>query len=758
MTIPPTVMASAHSTAPAQLYLQVSINGNRVPELQPFTQRADGLWASPDVLHAIGFRNAGEGRALTRLASIADTRVEYDAGHQTVAITAPLSSLDLSPTILTAAGLARPPISVGAGMLLNYDLYSTYDPRGATTLSSATELRAFSSLGMLSNTMLSTFGMNSNAAFGATGRTRNVRLDTMWTRSWPDKEISLMMGDTTTSYLSWTRATRIGGIRLGRNFALQPYKTTSPLPAFMGSATLPSSVDLYIDGIKRYNGNLPAGPFQLDGIPTVSGLGNAQVVLTDALGRRTQINIPFYASSRLLAKGLSDWSIEAGYVRKDYGLSSFSYAADPVYSGTLRYGVSNSLTVETHAESASGAGAAGVGAVATLGAAGQVSGSYALSQSGSLRGSQYGLGYQWQNRNFNFGMNTIRSDSAYRDVASANGSLPPARISESAFAGVNLRQLGTLNLSYVRTRYGSDQSNRYAGVYWSKSLGNRATLSASYNRNLNVPHDQTVFIGLSIFLDHNLSVSGSVQHANHETGYGVTARQTASGNTGWSWSAQSQQSPGGKYGYAEADYRGQYGEYRAGVITSNAHSSAYAGASGSVVLMGGGVFAGRKIYDGFAVVSTDHIPDVPVKLQNNPMGKTDSNGMLMISPLNAYQKNLIAIDPMDLPMNMKIDRVDAEVATQAGSGALVTFKIHPVRAATVILHDRAGQPLPVGMTVRLNGGASSGLIGYDGMTYLEGLQDHNSLQADVSGKICSAVFDYRRPANIAAPVGPLRCE
>src|SRR3546814_19096337 len=99
-----------------------------------------------------------------------------------------------------------------------------------------------------------------------------------------------MMGDTTTSYLAWTRATRIGGIRLGRNFALQPWKTTSPLPAFMGSATLPSAVDLYIDGIKRYNGTVTAGPFELNGLPTVTGMGHAHVVITGALGQSKIIN------------------------------------------------------------------------------------------------------------------------------------------------------------------------------------------------------------------------------------------------------------------------------------------------------------------------------------------------------------------------------------------------------------------------------------------------------------------------------------
>jgi outer membrane usher protein len=745
-----------------QLYLQVLVNGNLVSDLQPFTQRQDGLWVDPAVLRKIGFRSNAQDEGMIRLQSLADTQVNYDVANQTVAIIAPLSALNLSSTVLSVANDTPPEPSMGSGMLLNYDLYSTYDPKGSSSLSAATEVRAFNSLGVLSNTMLSTYSGSSQSSSGiAYGRSRamhTTRLDSTWTRSWPDKEISLTVGDTTTSSLSWTRPTRVGGIRLGRNFSLQPYKITSPLPEFMGTAAMPSAVDLYIDGIKRYNGSVPAGPFELNGMPTLNGMGNAQIVLTDMLGRRTQIEIPFYASSQMLAAGLLDWSVETGYVRKDYGWSSFSYGNEPMASGTLRYGASNSLTLETHAESTRGGRSAGVGAIAALGLAGQLSGSYALSQSGDLRGAQYSLGYRWRGRRFNVGANAVRADSSYRDIAWLNGASPPARASESAVMGVSLNQLGAVNLSYVKTRYPGQPANRYAGAHWSKSLGGVAMLTVSYNRNLQVPHDQSVYMGISFFLDRGLTVSASVQRSDGDLRYGAAASQTATGHTGWNWSVRGQQSSNSKYGYAEAAYRGQHGEYRAGFSESDASSSAFAGASGSVVLMGGGAFTGRKVQDGFAVVSTSGIPDVPVKLQNNPVGRTGSNGMLMISPLGAYQKNQIAIDTLSLPLNMKIDKVHAEVATPAGAGALVTFDIAPIRAAAVIVQDKAGKPLALGAAVSLNGAENASVVGYDGVVYLENLRDRNVLEVSVAGHSCTVEFDYRDGDDPAFSIGPLLCE
>lgn len=56
-------------------------------------------------------------------------------------------------------------------------------------------------------------------------------------------------------------------------------------------------------------------------------MGNAQIVLTDALGRNTTLQYSLYGSTQLLAEGLSDWSVEAGWVRKNYGYESSAMAA-----------------------------------------------------------------------------------------------------------------------------------------------------------------------------------------------------------------------------------------------------------------------------------------------------------------------------------------------------------------------------------------------------------------------------------------------
>ncbi|MGV8566355.1 hypothetical protein ACV34R_30820, partial [Pseudomonas aeruginosa] len=79
--------------------------------------------------------------------------------------------------------------------------------------------------------------------------------------------------------------------------------------------------------------------------------GEATVVTTDAQGRQVVTSLPFYVSNTLLARGLSDFDLSVGRLRDDYGLRNFSYA-DNAASGIYRYGVSDRLTLSTHAEAA----------------------------------------------------------------------------------------------------------------------------------------------------------------------------------------------------------------------------------------------------------------------------------------------------------------------------------------------------------------------------------------------------------------------
>jgi outer membrane usher protein len=344
-------------TGPAgePLYLEVFINGQptglianfvlrpeqrlaiTVTELTELRIKTDRLPVAPDGLVDLD-QCTGLNYRYNQIQQI--VRIEVtDQGRQPFVI-------DTRPHAETKAADPQTP-----GAVVNYTLFgsSSGDPRNYLTasqlqsnFSAGFDARAFSQYGVFSQSGL----VNSAIAAGA----QSVRLDSAWNYSDRDSLITYRAGDVISSGLSWTRSLRLGGMQVQRNFALRPDLVTLPMPQYSGSAALPSTVDIFVNNIKGYSGTVPAGPFQIQNLPVISGAGNQSIVVQDALGRQTVVNQPFYSSARMLAAGLFDFSVETGFARQDYGVSSNDYDKSPAATGSLRYGLNDWLTFEGHAE------------------------------------------------------------------------------------------------------------------------------------------------------------------------------------------------------------------------------------------------------------------------------------------------------------------------------------------------------------------------------------------------------------------------
>ena len=748
------------------LYLEVKLNGAD-KGLASFEYYNDQLWASKNVLQQLGFIVPPDTLEPIPLNTLSDIKIDYDARQQTVNLIAPLNMLNLATTVVNTRNSKRPQPTASPGFLLNYNLYGTQTEDNATSLSAYTELRAFNDLGVLSSTALTTgnrfAGSNTNSNSNDWD-SRTVRLDSSWSKSFPDKLLTVSAGDILTGTLSWTRSTRLGGLQFGSNFDLQPYIATTPLPSFFGSATLPSAVELYVNGLKQYSGDVPAGPFELHTAPSFSGAGNAQLVLTDALGQNTTLNFSLYDAHRLLQPGLSDWSVELGTVRQNYGLKSFDYGNDIAGFGTWRYGVSDRFTAETHAEVTEGLSNAGVGGTWLLGSKGGVLfASLAGSDSQGEGGLQYSADYSWNNSRFHIGLNATGTHGDYRDVATRYGNAPNSR-SEQLSTGYSTQSLGSFGLSYNQVAFAQQETSQFASASWRKSFGRRLSLNANYNHDIHNSANNSVSFGASLSLDHNISLNSSVQSTNERHSLITDVSQSTPNAGGIGWRAQARHSTSNNSstdGLAELNYLGPYGRLQAGISSNNDNYSTYASGTGALVMMGGGLFAARQINNGFAVVSTDGIADVPVLLQNSPIGTTNKQGLLLVTPLNAYQDNKIAINPMDLPADLHIDKVDIEATPTDRAGVLVRFGITPVRSASVLLTDNVNQPLPLGSQVQLltNKDASSAVIGFDGEVYLDTLDEHNVLKVIMpSSDSCTVSFDYHKQGDDIPLIGPLICQ
>ena len=242
-------------------------------------------------------------------------------------------------------------------MLLNYDLSVAHGGSGGPLTSGALlEAVAFSRFG---NLVSSALVLDDGARRSAT------RLDTFWRYDLPQRMETLVVGDAVGVGGGWSRPARYGGVRWGRDFGMRPGFVTLPQLTLNGEAALPSTVEVLVNNARRLSQPMPSGPFELNNVPIVTGAGEINLVVRDLLGRETVIQQSYYASPRLLAPGLSDFSFEAGWLRTGYGESS-AYG-DGFGAATWRQGLSRSLTGEAGVELQAKRRAAGVELAGLLG-------------------------------------------------------------------------------------------------------------------------------------------------------------------------------------------------------------------------------------------------------------------------------------------------------------------------------------------------------------------------------------------------------
>ncbi|MCD9098804.1 fimbria/pilus outer membrane usher protein [Luteimonas sp. A1P009] len=751
----------------ADIALRLAVTLNQTPQsrLLPFVSRAGRLHADAGTLRAMGFSLAASNTTgLLPLDAIPGAQVRYDSATQHVSIDAPLSQLTLDTTRIGQPSDDPGPVAADSspGVLLNYDVYAS-DARDGSQLSAGTELRVFGiGTGVLSNTaLLRTWQARSpDEDQNSRWQRDSVRLDTRWDFAFPASAVSVTVGDTLTGFLDWSRPVRIGGLQIGRNFALQPYRITTPTPAFLGEVAVPSAVELYVNGLRQYQGQLPTGPFEMTTLPGISGAGTAQVVITDAFGRSRTLDFPFYATQRLLAAGLSDWSLAAGRVRQDYGLRSFAYYPDTVASANLRYGANDRLTLEAHAEGGGGLRNAGIGGAWLLGMAGVLSGSHVRSQLGDRAGGQTTFAYSWQPGPLNLSLDSQRTHGDYRDVASLYGPLPPLR-TDRALVGYLSQSAGSFNLSYLRL----DQADpdvapaRYAGAFWSRTFERGWSASVSLNQNLDAGADRSLSVGVLVPLGRDRQLSVAAQRQPEGQDLLMDVSRPIPGDGGFGWRVQGRAGDGGG-GLAEVGWLREHGRLLLGAGRFGDRRQTYAQADGALVWMGGGLFPSRRVDDAFAVVTTDGFADVPVRLENRTIGRTDARGRLLVTPLRAWQRNQLGLDPMTLPADVRIDDVSLSATPSDRAGTTVGFQLRRVRAALLVLHDSHDAPLPMGATVTGHADVDgvSAIVGYDGEAYVEGLTEDNRLRVRTDAGDC--VVDFRMPGAATATIpriGALRC-
>jgi outer membrane usher protein len=739
----------------AQLYLQLLVNQMDTGKVVVVEQRAGQLYMPASDLQAIGMKLPASVTAEVALDQLPGLHSEYDSQGQRLLLNVPPDWLP-AQFLGNRQAYPRTEALTSFGAMLNYDLYLNDTDDSGTYLAAWNEVRLFDTWGTLSNTGQYRRSFGANAGAGLSDG--YLRYDTAWRYSDDESLLTYEAGDLVSGALPWSNSVRLGGVQLSRDFGVRPDLVTYPLPQFAGEAAVPSSVDLFINGFKSSSDNVQPGPYTLTNIPFINGAGEAVVVTTDALGRQVSTTVPFYVTSSLLQKGLSDFSVAAGTLRREYGQQDFRYGQG-VTSGSLRYGVSDTFTLESHAEASSELTLGGVGGNVRLGSFGVLNSAFSQSRFDGRQGQQVSLGYQYSSQRYSLSYQRLERHEQYADLTLIDSPyISLSKRSEQVTASLNLDSWGSLGAGYFDIRAADDSRTRLLNLTWNRPLWGNSSFYLSANREIG-DSNWAVQAQVVIPFDLDGSLSMSVERSTTgESRQRVNFSRAVPGPGGVGYNLGYAHGQGADYRQADLTWRLQSVQLQAGVYGSSDAETRWADASGSLVWMDKHVFAANRINDAFVVVSTDGYPKVPVRYENQWVGDTDESGRLLVPWASGYYRGKYEIDPLNLPANVLSPTVEQRVAVRRGSGYLLEFALARINAASIELVDEHNAPLPLGANVLHEQSGAVAVVGWDGLVYLDTLAPQNTLRVTLGGGAsCQVQFALPASSEQVPLIGPLVC-
>jgi len=724
------VMDAVPSAGNDDLFAQVWINGVDSELIVQFhhgdDHGKDCLSASGDDLRALGLAQAA-GSASVPLCTIPGLTYHVDPALQTVAITvdaAALQAVDLAPepTIHRLSDAAW-------GGVMSYAAYaerSDGKAGGGATL----DARLFGPMGTLGQTMLV---RDRRGGAGLSVR----RLETRYVLDDPERMRRLLIGDHLATDGTATGAVRAAGIQFSTRFALQPDLITAPMPRLAGGSGVPSTVDLFVDGVKRSSQTAGAGTYTVSRTPIVNGAGKVSMVVRDILGRETVQTLSFYGTTDLLRPGLHAFSGQAGLLRKDAFGAQDRYR-DAFLSGVYRLGLSDWATVETRGVLSRRIAQTGMTVSAKLGEMALLSIGADVAAHDADQGVQAVVAIRRDAGRLSFYANVQKAFGGFRTIAAAAGD-PVTRFQAQLGGSFQTATLGSFALSATRFRTHRYDNRIFAGN-WSRQISPRLMLFGNVVHSRDVRSEMIATLGITVALSRRSTAA--VQGIHDRRG-------------GWSGSASWSDAPPieGCMGYrgalsagqrAEtraiggATWRGARGEVGFDATVADRGVGMRAFASGSAVWLGGGPRLVAHVGESFALVETGH-PGVGVSVENRFAGTTGQDGRLLVPNLPPQAPTRIAVDLDGLGIAYDAAVAETVVRPRDGTGTVVALAVRPVRAAVIRLIDEAGDALPLGARVRRGDGRED-IVAYDGIVDLRDVAEQVEAEVRTPSGLCRIAF------------------
>lgn len=157
--------------------------------------------------------------------------------------------------------------------------------------------------------------------------------------------IRISLGDLETQGRGFQSSPEIAGIALVRSYStLNPSMIIRPRGDRSFRLERPSSVEILVNGQQVRRLQLAPGNYNLRDFPFTQGANDIRLNVLDDTGRTETLQFNIFLDQTQLAKGLTEFGVYAG-VRAPLGLGGPQYSDDVAFSGFLRTGLTDFVTI-----------------------------------------------------------------------------------------------------------------------------------------------------------------------------------------------------------------------------------------------------------------------------------------------------------------------------------------------------------------------------------------------------------------------------
>jgi outer membrane usher protein len=168
------------------------------------------------------------------------------------------------------------------------------------------------------------------------------------------------------------------------------------------------------------------------------------------------------------------------------------------------------------------------------------------------------------------------------------------------------------------------------------------------------------------------------------------------------------------------------------------------------------VFARNQSGGSYALVRTGHVGGIPITRENQDVGVTNDNGLLLVQNIPAQATIKIDVKADKLPADALVRETTKYIRVPRRAVALVDIETLRFRPVLRKLVDGAGQALAAGLPVRALPSGETTIVGFEGLAEINAGAGDARLLVGHPGKQC--VVDLARAALESADPQPLLCQ